>query len=163
MKFNSILAFMIVLAVATPGGAQTRISGTVQCGMPNPQHAIEIGDRPNHSFMLSKATCTWTKPIELAGTPAKDNIATAFDDAIGSRSQTRGFALGTMANGDKYHVRYQGSATLKDGAVQNVEGKWNFTGGTGKLKGIKGQGTYKGTGAADGVTYTVEGEYTLTQ
>jgi len=34
--------------------------------------------------------------------------------------------------------------------------------GTGKLKGIKGGGTYKGTAGADGsITYAVEGEYSL--
>ncbi len=34
--------------------------------------------------------------------------------------------------------------------------------GTGKLKGIKGGGTYKGTaGADDSITYAVEGEYSL--
>ena len=37
-----------------------------------------------------------------------------------------------------------------------------FSSGTGKLKGLKGQGTYKGKGNADGsITYEVEGEYTL--
>ena len=50
---------------------------------------------------------------------------------------------------------------MKDGVPQE-EGTWNFTGGIGKLKGIKGKGTYKGKGASDGtVTYEVEGEYEL--
>jgi len=41
-------------------------------------------------------------------------------------------------------------------------GTWSFTGGTGKLKGLKGKGTYKGTGNADGsMTYEVEGDYEL--
>ena len=38
------------------------------------------------------------------------------------------------------------------------EGKWTFTSGTGKLKGM----TYNGTGAADGTSsIDVEDEYTL--
>ena len=43
-----------------------------------------------------------------------------------------------------------------------IEGTWTFTGGTGKMKGIKGHGTYKVTPAADGsASVTVEGEYTM--
>lgn len=59
-------------------------------------------------------------------------------------------------------MRFQGANTVKNGAIQSSQGTWSFTGGTGKLKGIKGKGTYKGTGTADGgVTYEVEGEYEL--
>ncbi len=67
-----------------------------------------------------------------------------------------------MANGDKMYVRIQGSATLKDGTVESANGAWSFTGGTGKLKGVKGKGTYKGKDVPDGsATYEVEGEYEL--
>jgi hypothetical protein len=51
---------------------------------------------------------------------------------------------------------------MKDGAPQTAEGTWTYNGGTGKLKGIKGKGTYKGTGNADGsVTFQIDGEYTM--
>jgi hypothetical protein len=50
----------------------------------------------------------------------------------------------------------------KDGKPDAAEGSWSYTGGTGKLKGLKGKGTFTGKAAADGtVTYEVEGEYTL--
>ncbi len=65
-------------------------------------------------------------------------------------------------SGDKMHVRTQGSATMKGEVIESAEGMWSFTGGTGKLKGIKGKGTYKGKGTPDGsATYEVEGEYKL--
>jgi hypothetical protein len=67
-----------------------------------------------------------------------------------------------MANGDSMYVRTQSSATMKDGAVESAEGTWSFSGGTGRLKGVKGKGSFKGKGATDGsVTYDVEGEYEL--
>jgi stalled ribosome alternative rescue factor ArfA len=70
--------------------------------------------------------------------------------------------VGTLANGDKMYDTYRGSSTLKDNAVETAEGAWSFTGGTGKLKGVKGKGSYKGKGAPDGsATYEVEGEYEL--
>ena len=41
-------------------------------------------------------------------------------------------------------------------------GTWSYTSGTGKLKGIKGKGTFKGTPNADGsVTYKIDGTYSL--
>ena len=68
----------------------------------------------------------------------------------------------TMANGDKMYVRIQSTASMKDGNLQAAQGTWSFTGGSGKLKGIQGKGTYTGKGAADGsATYEVEGEYQL--
>ena len=47
-------------------------------------------------------------------------------------------------------------------ALASAKGEWSYTGGTGKLKGIKGKRTYTGKGAPDGsATYDVEGEYEL--
>jgi hypothetical protein len=66
-----------------------------------------------------------------------------------------------MADGDKFRVRTQGSATTKEGVIESAEGTWSFIGGTGKLKGIKGKGTYKGKGGPEGITYEIEGEYEL--
>jgi hypothetical protein len=51
---------------------------------------------------------------------------------------------------------------MKDGAVESTEGTWSFSGGTGKLMGVKGKGSFKGKGVTDGsATYDVEGEYEL--
>ena len=67
-----------------------------------------------------------------------------------------------MANGDKYSVRYQGTSTAKDGGPPTISGTWNFTGGTGKLKGLTGKGTYKGKGNPDGgATFEVRGDHKL--
>ncbi len=162
MRIKLIPAFVAVLSAATTVVAQTKISGTVQCSKPDEQHALEVGDRPNHSLMVAKGKCTWTKPMEIAGTQTKEDIGTGFDEISGNKSRGHGYVVGTMANGDKMHVSTQGSATLKEGTIESAEGTWSFTGGTGKLKGIKGKGTYKGKGAPGGsVTYEVEGEYEL--
>jgi hypothetical protein len=60
------------------------------------------------------------------------------------------------------YVRTQSSATMKDGAVESTEGTWSFSGGTGKLMGVKGNGSFKGKGVTDGsATYDVAGEYEL--
>ncbi len=146
-----------VLAAWSP--AQTKISGTVQCAKPDTQQKIDVPDHPNHSLSISQSKCTWTKPMEVAGMQNKDGISTAAADIHGGSATVHGYHLDTMANGDKAYVHFQGTDSMKEGAS---EGKWSYNGGAGKLKGIKGQGTYKGKSAADGsVTYEIEGEYTL--
>jgi hypothetical protein len=35
-------------------GAQTTVSGTIQCGKTDPQNRIEVGDRLNHVLMIGK-------------------------------------------------------------------------------------------------------------
>jgi hypothetical protein len=53
---------------------------------------------------------------------------------------------------------------MKDGKAGETKGTWSYTGGTGKLKGVKGGGTFKVTFADDGSsTAEVEGEYTLAE
>ncbi len=164
MSIRILLASLVVLSLAQAAAAQNKISGTVQCGKPEQQHALEVGDRPHHSFVIGQGKCTWTKPMEIAGIQSKEDIGTGFDEISGNTSRGHGYVVNTWTNGDKSYVRTHGSATLKDGGLQSAEGTWSFTGGTGKLKGIKGKGTYKGKGEAEGsVTYEVEGEYTLPQ
>ena len=162
MRLKTLLSFLVVFALAAVASAQTKISGTLQCSKPDQQHAIEVGDRPNHSFVISQTKCTWTNPPEIAGVQSKEHVVTQFYEVSGNRSHGQEYAVGTMTNGDKYYGRVQGSATLKDGVPESIEGKWSFAGGTGKLKGLKGTGTYKGKGAPDGTsTWEIEGEYEL--
>jgi len=162
MRFKTIPVYLSLIAFTTVSLAQSKISGTVQCAKSDQQHVLEVGDHPGHSLMISKGKCTWTKPMEIAGTQTKDDVGTNFDEVHGNKSQGHGYVVGTMANGDNMYVRTQGSSTLKDSAVESANGAWSFTGGTGKLKGVKGKGTYKGKGAPDGsATYEVEGEYEL--
>jgi len=163
MRLKIIVTFLIVFALAAVASAQTKISGTVQCSKPNEVHAIQVGDRPNHSFAISQSKCTSNKPWEIAGIQSKEAISTEFDEASGDTSRYRGYYMDTMANGDKAYYRYEGTATLKDGVLQAADDKWTLVGGTGKLKGIKGKGTDKlKAAAADGSsTWDTEGEYEL--
>ena len=162
MRLKTLLSFLVVFALAAVASAQTKVSDTHQCAKPDQQQAIEVGDRPNHSFVISQMKCTWTKSLEIAGLQSKEEVDTSFGEVSGNRSHGQGYAVGTMTNGDKYYGRTQDSATLKDGVFESIEGKWSFAGGTGKLKGLKGKGTYTGKGAPDGTsTFEVEGEYEL--
>ena len=162
MRLKNVLLILLALTLAATAWAQTKISGTLQCSKSDPSYQIPVGDRPDHAFAIGKTKCTWTTAPEMAGTQAKDHEYTSFADVRGARGQVRTAAVGTMANGDKYYTSTQGPTTVKEGVTETSEGTWSYTGGTGKLKGIKGKGTYKGKARADGaMTIEIEGEYQL--
>lgn len=158
MRRMFIASALVCFAAAT-AGAQTKVTGTAQCGKPDPQHLIPVGDRPDHSLGVEQIKCTWTKPMEIEGAKSKDGVSTATDDISGSTVRTRGFHVSTMDSGDKFFVWYQGTGAVKEGVLQSQKGNWGFTGGSGKLKGIKGKGTYTCTSSGDGVSCDIEGEY----
>ena len=160
MKLRISLVSILVLTLAAVAGAQTKISGTEVCGKPDKEQMLEVGDQTGHLLGVQQVKCTWSK-MEIAGSAAKDSLTTILVDGHGSKANVRGYDVATVASGDKAFVRFQGAVTLKDGAPVTDEGKWSFSGGTGKLKGLKGEGTYKGKGTPEGETFEIEGEYTL--
>ncbi len=155
------LAAILVNLITPVAVAQTKISGSLQCSKPDDQHTIAVGDHPNHSLGVEQFKCTWTKPLEIAGTRSKDGVSTAFDEVNGSRFRARGYHVTTMADGDKFYVFYGGEGTLKEGVAQSQKGAWIVTGGNGKLKGLKGKGTYECAAAGEVLTCNIEGEYQL--
>ena len=151
-----------IALAASMAAAQNKVSGTSQCpAKPGESHAIDVGDHPGHAYMIAKDECTWTKPLEIAGLKSKDDSAAEFAEFDGNRSREHSSRVETMDNGDKYYVRTQGTSTIKGEKYESGEGTWSNAGGTGKLKGLKGKGTYKCESAGDNVNCDVEGEYTL--
>jgi hypothetical protein len=162
MHLRTIVVLLLVLTLPIAVSAQTKISGAMQCGKADPSYMIPVGDHPGHAFAISNVKCTWTQAPEIAGIQAKEHDYAAFADVSGTRGRNRSTAVGTMANGDRYFTSTQGTVILKEGVTQAAHGTWSYTGGTGKLKGITGKGTYKGKAALDGTfTIEVEGEYQL--
>jgi hypothetical protein len=145
--------------IVATGGAQTKLSGTAQCGKADFQQTIPVGDRAEHSISLQQNKCPWSRPLEIGGDKSKGGVNTATGDNNGDSFQVHGFHIATMESGDKAFFRYQGTGTSKDGALLTGKGEWAITGGSGKMKGRKGKGTFSCTPAADGAACEVEGEY----
>lgn len=159
---KTTLVLLSLLALASVAAAQTKITGTLDCGKMDQQQPMEVGDKPGHVLGLAQSKCTWSKPLEIAGITSKDDVATGSIDASGNRGQTHGYAVDAVSNGDKLTMRLTGTVEMKDGAAVSEKGTWTFVSGTGKLKGIKGKGSYTGTFKADSSsTFEAEGEYTL--
>ena len=162
MKNKFFLTIGMALTIAVAANAQTKSSGTLSCGKPDPAYAIEVGDRSGHALAISKFACTWTTPMQIADLQTKDGYDVSYGDARGTTVRASGYHVSTMSNGDKIYVHFQGNDTMKDGKPDTTEGTWSYTGGTGKLKGIKGKGTYKGQVDARGnMVAQIEGDYEL--
>lgn len=161
---NTIVALLGLLAllVTASAAAQNKMSGTLTCAKADPSYKVEAGDRSGHVYMLEKNSCAWTQAPEIGGDKGKDGYSITTTEITSTRGMTHGTHVTTMASGDKTFVAFHDEFALKDGKPADSTGHWTYTGGTGKLKGLKGKGTYKATPNADGtVTVAVEGEYEL--
>jgi hypothetical protein len=108
---------------------------------------------------LSQAKCTWTK-AELAGVALKDENDVYTSDMGATTSHDQGYGVGTLANGDKYFVRFQGTTTIANNAPVSATCTWTFAGGTGKVKGLTGKGTCTGKFDASGAAvFDIQGVY----
>jgi hypothetical protein len=156
------LASLLVLGVLVSMtlSAQTKISGTLSCNKPDPVHSLETGDGSGTVMNLAKVQCTWSKGMDMAGVTTKDGSSVAASEVNGGKTKDHGIHVGNMANGDKYYVHFQSTGTVKPDHSGTSDGTWSFDGGTGKLKGLTGKGTFKATNNADGTsTVDVQGEY----
>jgi hypothetical protein len=163
MRLKTILMFLTVFTLTAAASAQTKISGTVQCGKADQEHSIQIGDRPNHSVTISQGKCTSTTPVEIAGILSKEGVYTLLTETSGNTLRYHFYYVDTMANGDKAYYRGEGTMTVKDAVPQSGDEKWILVRGEGKLKGIKGKGTntLKAAVADGSSTWDLEGEYEL--
>jgi hypothetical protein len=157
-----LLLFSCVLALASSAVAQTKISRSIDCDKADPMHVIQIPDREGFSYMIGQYKCTLTKPMTIEGLEAKDYVSTNFGEVMGTSVRTTSTGVTHFINGDKLYGRSTGTIDQK---ALTSSGKWTYTSGTGKLRGIKGSGTYtcKSKGSESGAGYTCEseGEYTL--
>jgi hypothetical protein len=161
MKYKSLGLAVLLAAFAASALAQTHISGTMKCPKSDVSQSVEVSDHAGHMLVIEKGSCTWSVPFEIAGLKSTTSTGADAADVTGAKFQVRGYTVVSMDNGDKVYVRYQGMGSVKDG-IANGEGTWSYSGGTGKLKGLKGKGTYKGSGPPDGASESqVEGEYSL--
>jgi hypothetical protein len=149
----------VALAVAM-ASAQTKTTMSGKCGKPDVMHSLPAGDPQGRTFTLSQGKCTAVG--DVGGVAGKDGTFTEHAEVTGTHFRNWGVYVESFANGDKVFYDYQSVGTMKDGAFQSATNKYQISGGTGKMKSIKGSGTCKLTGSSDGGTdYSCSGTYTL--
>ena len=129
-------------------GNFVKVGGKVRCDKPDPAYAIEVPDRPGHALQLAKRKCTWTEPMVILGAKTKDGEAVTFAEKMEGGLHTHSFETDTLDNGEKVTMQRMGQVLGEKGPA-TVKGRWSLMRGTGKLKGIKGGGTYEGKLEAD--------------
>lgn len=167
MRITSALACGIVLALVTvglaqapaPAPAQTKLTATMDCPKTDPTAQAEVGDTPGHALMLFKVKCPYSNG-DIGGVKIQSEEDTFTTEMSGNTGRDSGFGVVVLADNDKAFLRFQGTTMFKNSAPVSGQGTWTFTGGTGKVKGVKGKGTYKGTFKPDGsVSWQIEGDY----
>ncbi len=159
MKYKILCSCAVFAFAAAMASAQTKSSMTGKCSKPDVMQSLPAGDQPGHVFTLVQGKCSMKG--EIGGAASKEGVFSEHGETAGTRSKSSGVYVETLDSGDKIFYNYQATATTKNGA-QTGSNKYQMTGGTGKMKGIKGSGTCTTSGAADGdMDITCTGEYTL--
>jgi len=169
MKNKSLGLTVLLVAFAGSALGQNHISGTLKCGSgkSDAELTVQVGDYDGHMLIIDKdsglGSCTWIAPIEIAGLKTTGVSGVSVLEVNGAKLQDQGYDVQTMENGDKVYLTLQSTGSVTEGGKSvTYGGTWVWTGGTGKLKGIKGKGTFKGSGDPNvAIQSQIEGEYTL--
>jgi hypothetical protein len=86
-------------------------------------NSIPVTDEDNHVYSINLFKCTASKG-EIAGGKKKEGTGTEFDDVNGSALKGHGVFVESLDNGDKLHINYQATGTMKDGAMESGSNKW---------------------------------------
>lgn len=105
------------------------------------QTTLGLSDVPNHELNLAEIS-----GHQKSSNPEWDRAELTYwgtADLVGGTGPQRGYFVNVHANGDRDWGTFEGKIAPDAGQIM-LEGKWSFLGGTGKLNGLSGGGTYKG-------------------
>ncbi len=159
---RNIVFVMCSLVLWVTLSAADKISAQWKCNAkPGDDHSIAVGDHEGHSYHVTQGKCTAEKG-SMGDMKEQEGTWTEFGDITGNTVQNHGVFVDTLTAGDKVFYHYHGTQTLKEGKMEGGTNSWTLAGGTGKFKGVKGEGGCKGKGNADGSsTWDCEGTYTV--
>jgi hypothetical protein len=134
------------------------------------QQQLEIADVPGHVIRMFEIRRTWPEnPPMVEGLKVAEEIARGMSDGVAGNGLSRGYSFWRYENSDMHFAEWQNinQAVVNPDRSRKATfvGTYVITGGTGKMRGIKGFGRYSGVAefAPDGkVTrneYSAEGEY----
>lgn len=147
----------VALALAT-ARAQTNFTFSGLCGKADVMQSVPAGDKPGHSFAISRGRCTTNDRI--AGESGGEGAWADLEDVTAARLKAHGVYTETFAGGDKIFYGYKQTLKMQNGAPVSGTGEFKIIGGTGKLAAIKAKGKCTFTPAANGtMNYSCTGEY----
>jgi len=159
MRPSLVTAVTLVSWLASSG--YTTFSASLECAEVARALSIDVGDHPDHSLGAFQTKCTWVKPIEIRGTRSTAYTGTATLETQDSVSRLQGYGVIAFADGNAATLRFSGTSIQRGDSV-TAQGTWTFVEGTGALKGIGGEGVYKGRPAEGGKRiYSLSGAWQL--
>ena len=102
---------------------------------------LALDDQPNHQLQVSAIAGTQRSPDPDWNDSRLNYWGTA--DLVNGSGTQHGYFANEHPDGGRDVGTFEGRITTSGNEV-TLEGKFTFTGGTGKLTGIRGGGTYKG-------------------
>src|SRR5438132_13720011 len=84
-----------VLLLSSLLQAKDKLVSQWNCGQPSDPHSIDVGDQANHSYAVTKTTCTATKS-EVGGVKEKEGIGTQFNETMGDTTTWHGVFVVTQ-------------------------------------------------------------------
>lgn len=154
-----LVALMTCAAVA----GTKKISATGKAGPLISFSKMSPSEDIKHYVSLVRRVDTDICSDALFGTLKVDTMVFS-DYHVGGVGTQKGYRTFTHASGDKIFSTFGGTTTVvrgKNRMSYKFEGKWNYTGGTGRFKGIEGKGTYSGGAGKKGIMIEWEGRYEL--
>jgi hypothetical protein len=138
-----------------------KITGTNKSDPPISRTVVSPGDDPKHELvvlMIRRETTTSSDPDHNE----TEQIVYEQSDLVEGTGTHRGYFRRLFKNGDTNYGPYEGTqktTVKKDGSSETTwEGIWKVTGGTGKFKNVKGEGTYRGKATAQEALTEWEGD-----
>ena len=155
LKLLCVCSLFVFTAAATLAQGKATTSGT--CAKPANPQSVEAGDAQGHVYVVQSGACT--PKSEVHGAKATEGAYAEHGDMTATHGKAWGIYTETFDSGDKLFYSYTTTATLKDGAITTGSNTYKIVGGTGKMKSVRGSGSCKLKGNADGgLTYTCTGE-----
>ena len=104
------------------------------------QSVLRISDHPSHELILAETLGT-QKASDPNWNDASLTYASITDIMDGNGTQ-RGYYVNTRADGDRDWGSFEGRVTTVNNMLM-VDGTYQNTGGTGRFRGMNGNGTFK--------------------
>jgi hypothetical protein len=145
MRKLLLVAFSLLM-FGSAAMAQSKIDTKWHCPNQSTNHKFDVGDIPDHSYVIFQGTCNATSSV--SGFAEKKGDFTEFQETWKASISLHGRFNVTMDNGDKVYYTYE--ETRSTDITKHASNKWKILSGTGKYKGIKGSGACSGTFHEDG-------------
>ena len=156
-KIGTVSVIAVVIAISLSFPAQTaekKVTYSLKSKQLISQNTVYPGDVPNHQLVQVVRLNSYTASSDPDWKDAEQMVY-AQDDQIAGSGTHKGTYVIFHKDGDKSYGTFAVThkTTVKEGGAweSTYEGKYQYTGGTGKFKNIKGSGTYKGKVTPEGV------------